>query len=215
MISAGCILAFAERHSPEFAPPDDQSFLKESALFQIREQRGDGLIHFRSVPSVVLFDALVRVPGLFQMASAGVQLYESHAAFNETSRDKTIAPVFVRRLLTDAVHRKRLRRFLTEIDRFRCFRLHAKRKLIRSDPRGQFITSRSRCEMLFVETRQQVELFTLCLAGHMFRASKIQNRIANRTKECALIRCGHESARPVRLSANRASPFIENHDVAR
>ncbi len=41
VISTGSVLAFAERHSPEFAASDDQGFLQKCALFKIGEQRGD------------------------------------------------------------------------------------------------------------------------------------------------------------------------------
>ena len=107
VISPRRVLAFAEWHATELTAPDDQRFVQQPAFFKIRQQRSNRLIDFGTMSAVVLLDALVRVPGFFQMSAAGIQLHEAHAAFDEPPCDDAVAAELIGGRLTNAVHRER------------------------------------------------------------------------------------------------------------
>lgn len=73
MIASRSILAFTERHATELAAPDNQRFIQKSSFFKIRQQRRNRLVNFRSVTTVILFNAFMSVPGLLQMPAARIQ----------------------------------------------------------------------------------------------------------------------------------------------
>ncbi len=54
--------ALRERRSAEFTRPHNQRFVEQPGLFQITEQRGDGLIDGERVVAVILDDVSVGIP---------------------------------------------------------------------------------------------------------------------------------------------------------
>lgn len=214
VVAAGRALAFAEGHAAEFTAPHDESFVEHAALFEIGEEGGDGLVDFGAVLAVVLLDALVGVPRLFEVAAAGVELDEADAALDEPAGDEAVAAKLVGGLLADAVHVQGLGRFIGDVHGLRGFGLHAVRELVGFHPRRQFLGTGIALHVNFVELRQEVELSALGLAAQMLRAIEIEDGITHGTKQCPGVGGGHEAAGPVRLAADGATALVEHDDVA-
>ena len=70
MVAAGGVFAFAERHAAELTAPDDERRLQQASFFEVAQQRRDGLVDLGTVATVVLLNALVRVPGFFEVTAA-------------------------------------------------------------------------------------------------------------------------------------------------
>ncbi len=70
VIAAGFTHAFAGWRAPEFAAPDEQCFVPESSAFEVRHERGDGLVGFARVQSVIANAVVVAIPGVFDVPAA-------------------------------------------------------------------------------------------------------------------------------------------------
>ena len=77
-------------------------------------------------------------------------LHEPHAPLDHAAGEQAPLAEFFRLLLVEAVQRLRLGRFVAHIDQLRRGRLHAKRQLVRLDPRRQFVIVIARGQMLAV-----------------------------------------------------------------
>ena len=77
------ITATALRHgrASEFPAPDDKGLVEHSALFEVSQECGGGLIHSFCHTSDGIFDTSVVIP------ASMIELNEAHAAFRETSRE--------------------------------------------------------------------------------------------------------------------------------
>ena len=49
VVVAASVAALIDRLSPEFASPDDEGFLKQTALFEVGQQPGDGAVDLGAV----------------------------------------------------------------------------------------------------------------------------------------------------------------------
>ena len=73
----------------------------------------------------------VRVPGVFEVPAAGVELHEPHAALDQPPGDQAVAAELVGRLLADAVHARASPAVsLREVDRLGRGGLHAEREFV-------------------------------------------------------------------------------------
>ena len=92
------VTALGKGRTTEFSGPDDESVIEESALFEIPEQPGDGLIHLLGHVPVSFFETAVLVPGVGSLAPAGSlgkagEFDETDSAFNEASREKGLMSI--------------------------------------------------------------------------------------------------------------------------
>ena len=166
------------------------------------------------MPAVILLDALVRVPGVFEVPAAGVELHEPHAALDQPPGDQAVAAELVGRLLADAVHVERRCVFLRQVDRLGRLGLHAEGQFVAlmraasSAPPGRA----SRCCWFSSASRSSC---SRCAGLVDVRGpAQVENRVADRAEQRALISGRHEAARPVRLAADRPAALVENDDVA-
>src|SRR5690348_15000589 len=113
------------RRPAEFARPDDQRFLEQAAPLQVGQQPRDGLIRFAAMQRVVLDHVAVGVPGFFAVSAAGVNLYEAHAALDQSPGHQAAPAELLRQRLIEAIKPFRLLRLAAEIDRLRSAGLHA------------------------------------------------------------------------------------------
>ena len=81
--------ALDHRGTAEFAGTDDQRVVQHPALFEVCDERGDGLIDFPGQLRVLL-DVIVTVP---RLARAVPELNEAHAAFEQAPRDERLPGV--------------------------------------------------------------------------------------------------------------------------
>src|SRR5262249_51190638 len=144
----------------------------------------------------------------------GIELNKADTALDEPPCHETVAPEFIRWLLSHAIGFERLSRLLREIDRFGCLGLHPIGKLIRRNAGRQLLTTRTGIEMFLIQSRQQIELLALRLAFEFFRPAQVQDRASCRAKQRPLEAGGHEAARPVWLAADRSAPLVKHHDIA-
>src|SRR5262249_12843457 len=77
VVAAGA--AFAHRSAAEFAAPDYERAIQQTAALQVFEKAGDGLIAFFAVLTVVPFHIAVGVP---LAARSHIELDKPHAAFD-------------------------------------------------------------------------------------------------------------------------------------
>src|SRR5207247_9123963 len=69
-------IAVADGFAAKFAAPDDEGAVEKIALFQFRDESGEGLIDFFGALRQSIFDVLVMVP------AAGPNLNEANAALD-------------------------------------------------------------------------------------------------------------------------------------
>jgi hypothetical protein len=129
MIAAGDLLealaVLTERSAAELAAPHDERGVEQATLFQILQQRGDGLIDHLAVVCELRIEATVMIPRSMD------DVHEAHAALDHASRLQALARE--RLEITDAtevaldgwfdaIHAvgiERGLRFAGEIDQFR------------------------------------------------------------------------------------------------
>src|SRR5207253_90316 len=112
VVVASAFVSLADRLTPEFSTPEDESFFQQAASFQIGEQRRDGSIDFRAMDLKILFDTIVCIPILLLVPAALINLDEPDAAFHQPTRNETLAAKrcgseckrMFRLRLVDAVH---------------------------------------------------------------------------------------------------------------
>ena len=75
----------------EFAAPDNERFVEETALFEIAQQGSDRFVNFRAMDAEIFFDAIMGIPVLLLVSAAVINLNETHAALNESARDEALA----------------------------------------------------------------------------------------------------------------------------
>ena len=131
----------------EFTAPDDQRVFEHPALFQIREQRADGLVHFLRGTLHAALDLAVVVPRILP------DLHETHPALDEPPRDKNLP-----RLRALAIHRADSRRLAADVEGVRRFHLHPIRDLEGLNARFKLRLLLTLRGVLGVQLREQVQL---------------------------------------------------------
>src|ERR1043165_7166812 len=59
--------ALRDGHAAEFSVPDDECLVEHAPAFEVPEQSGDWLIDLHRMLSVIVDDAVVRVPGIHRV----------------------------------------------------------------------------------------------------------------------------------------------------
>ena len=129
----------------EFAAPDDERAVQEAALFEVGDKCGDGLVHATHEVAVGALDVVMAVP------RPVVELYESHAFFDELAGQQAFAAEGIGGVIADTVELLGLRVFFGEVERFGHLHLHAKRELVVVHARGEFVVAWMLCGMRTVE----------------------------------------------------------------
>src|SRR2546425_10317542 len=134
---AGVVIAahapLRNRHASEFALPDDQRAVEQTARFEIREQPRDGLVDFGRMRGVVLLYVLVRVPGVGVLVAepAVIELHEAHAALHQAARHQALATEGLRHRLVETIELARGLALAVDGHGFGRAALHAVRQLVR------------------------------------------------------------------------------------
>ena len=208
-------LPLAERHPPELPAPDHEGAFEQAALLEVGQQRGDRLIHLARMLPVVGLDALVRIPGLFEMPAPRVQLHKPHSPLHQPAGDQAVPPKLVGRSLPHAVRLLRRLGLLRQVDRLGSLGLHPKRQFVAVDPRRQLVPSRTLVEVPMIQLGQQVQLPTLRHAVEMLGPLQVKHRVSHRPKQRPLVGSRHEPARPVGLPTDRSPALVEDDHIPR
>src|SRR6185503_11775463 len=80
IVIASVTAALQESLTSELTAPDDERFIEQTPLFEVAQQRGNGLVDLGTVDLQVFFHAVVGVPVLLLMPAAVVNLDKAHAA---------------------------------------------------------------------------------------------------------------------------------------
>ncbi len=129
----------------EFTAPDDERALQETALFEVGDEGGDGLVHATHEVAVGALDVVMAVPG------AVVELNEAHAFLDELAGEQAFAAEGIGCVVADAVEFLGLGVFFGEVERFGNLHLHAKGELVVVHARGEFVVAGMLCGVRGVE----------------------------------------------------------------
>ena len=152
------IAFFAHGCAAEFATPDDEGLVQQSARLEISEQPGDGLVDCMAEGGVLGLDVGMAVP---LTTSAAVELHEAHAALDESPGKEAVATEDRGRFVVQSVEFSSGLRFATQIDCPRGFGLHLVGQFVTSDAGFQFRVAFAAGVEVTVERAQQVELVAL------------------------------------------------------
>ena len=210
MVAAGVVgvarvADLAHRGAAEFAAPDYQRVLQQSALLQVLDQRRGRLVGHIAMRLELAIEIGVVVP------TGVVQHHEAHAAFHHAARQQAVGGELFRGVLIHAVHGERLGTLLGEIEQLGRRHLHAEAEFVGRDARGDLHVAGLRV-VLFVEILQHVEAGALHLARDARRVRQIQHRVARTAEHHALIRRRKIAARPVGTAAAGADAGTEHHE---
>ena len=106
----------------------------------------------------VLGEIRVLVPARIRRVVAIRHLHEAHARLAQPPRHETLPPEIIRVLLSDAVERKRRRRFRRDVQYARRIVLHPPRQFVRVNHRLQLTVTRLTNRLLRVHRLNQIEL---------------------------------------------------------
>ena len=170
MVTARLPDPFAGRRPPEFAAPDKQCLLPQSAALEVGDQRANGFVGLGGVGLVIGDAVVVTVPGVFDMSASRIELNVPHSPFDEASRDEALSPEIGRDGVVDPIHVLRRGGLSREVHHIGSLRLHAKGEFVRFDPGREFRILRSLFPMLVIQRFQQVEALALRAVCRPFRS---------------------------------------------
>ena len=181
----------------EFPTPDDEGVVEHAALFEVAEQRGDGLINFRGEFAVIHLNVVMVIPWL---AGPMPELYVAHAPFEEAPGDQGLPAMH-----PAAVEVADVLRLACGIEGVGGLRLHAEGEFeglktgVQSGI-GAFAAVR------LIEGAQQIELPPLVLRSGVGTAD-IANQAVHRSvlgvHKGALMRAGQKGRLPVLRAFDR------------
>src|SRR5262245_19232535 len=97
--------------------PDEEGRIEEATTLEVFDQSGDWHIGFCAMQSVIGLQIPVRVPARIEVAAAGEDLHEAHAALNQSSRHQSLSAKIVRWLFSHAIKLLRRSGFLADVNR--------------------------------------------------------------------------------------------------
>ena len=103
VIAAGLLAGLSHGEAAEFAPPDHQRLVEQTALVQVRQQARDRPVRLAGELLVVALDVGVAVPGELVVHAPGVDLDEAHAALDQSAGGEALAGDVVAARVADAI----------------------------------------------------------------------------------------------------------------
>ena len=190
MLAALRVGGVVERRAAKLGGPHDERVVEHSALLEVAQQGGDGLVHVFG-ESLVGQHVAVRIP---VAGRAGVDEFDkAHAAFHEPARGETLPAEAGGLAALQAVAREGRRILGLEIERVGHGHLHAERGLERTQARGEQRVGIARDEVGFIQRLQRGELERLATGGRARR--DVGDRLRAGHDERSLMRAGEEVVR--------------------
>ena len=209
------LTAFGGRCAAKLSAPNNQGTIEQSPVFQVGEQSSNRPVGFSTMKVVIFLQIVMCIPRLRPFIAPAVKLNKTDTALNEPPGEKTIPTKVMGSFVIEPIEILIPYRFLSQIDRFRCVRLHTESQLVRGDASGEGRFCRIGRSMAFVPLFKQIETGALATPSHPGRWRKIGNRFAIGSKWNPLICCGHKTIRPVHGAVDRGSLVIKHHDKTR
>ena len=215
------VTALGKGCAAELSGPDNESLIEESALFQIPEQPGDGLIDLLGHVPVSFFETAVLVPGVGSLASAGSlgkagEFDEADAALNETAGEKSLMSIGARHGVfgLEAVEPLRRVALTAEIAEFGHGGLHTVGGLVVADRGLDRSGLPGRIGEFTVDRADEIEPASLHRVA--FQWANVRNRIRRiNPDDGGLMLGGEKAAAPLPNSAvGRVSLAAFQDDVA-
>ncbi len=153
----------------KLAAPDDERAVQKASLFEVGDERGDGLVHTAHEIAVGPLDVVVAVPG------AVVELHEAHTLFHELAGEKTLSAEGIGGVVADAVERLGFLVLLREVERLGHLHLHAEGEFVIVHARGEFVVAGMLRGMCGVELGDEVEVLALTCFADTWRRREIEN----------------------------------------
>ena len=167
--------AFAEWCAAEFAAPHDERVVEQTALLQLADERGDGLVGSRHFASEAVLDFLVRIRAV-EVPAPVEKLHETHALFEQAAREQAVIGK-ARLARFRAIIVEHLLRFARDVHHVGHARLHAECEFVLRDARGGLGMAEF-ARLLFVEIAKRIERLAPQLAIHPGRIAHIQDGVA-------------------------------------
>src|ERR1051325_1495123 len=156
-VVAAAVGAVVAGRAAELAAPDDERVLQQTALLEVGEQRGDGLVHCGTTRSEAAAQSLVMIPALM------ANLDEAHAGLGEAARHEALLAETVGRARADAIGLERGGGLMLEIPALRPLGLHAEAEFVGLDDAPDVGILAALREQVLVHGLNEVELFALRL----------------------------------------------------
>src|SRR5438128_12669474 len=102
-IVVAAVAALRHGQAAEFTAPDHQRGIEQAALYEVLEQRGDGLVGVAAHLFVIEDQLLLGIPLRDDGAAAGIELDEAHAALYQAPGLQTARAEVGGMLLVQAV----------------------------------------------------------------------------------------------------------------
>src|SRR6185312_7819947 len=193
---ATVVTALDHRRTAEFPAPDHERAVQHSALLEVLNQRGGGLVGIDAIFLDVVDKVRVLVPGFV------IELHETDTALDQAAGEQTV--IGERRLARlGAVHFENVLRLFGEIHQFGRARLHAVGHLERVNACGDLGIAGHALAHL-IQAANRIERIALHFAIDAARIREIEDRIAAATELDALINGGEKAAAPAGIAAARA-----------
>ena len=146
--------------TPEFTAPDDQGFVKHSALLQVSDQRGDRLVNRFSARLEPFAEIVVVIP------AALAQFDKPDALLGHAAREQALRAEFASLLLVESVHGTHALGLGREIHGLGHRRLHAEGKLVGLNDAFHLIVSIRALGETAIQPLHEVDLLALGLESH-------------------------------------------------
>lgn len=182
--------SFAEGCTTKLTTQNDQSFLKQSPLFEISDECGDGTVHRAALLGEAIADVFGRI-GAVEIPAPIEQLYIANPLFNQAAGEEAVVTEggFTQ---FDSVSLEDPGWLLADVHHFGHGHLHAVGQFVLGYTRAGFRVSQFFC-LKFVELFQGVEAVASQFSIHSRRIRCIQNGISLGTALDALEHRGEES----------------------
>ena len=138
-------------------------------MFEVGDERGDGLVDAAHEVAVRSFDVVVAVPG------AVVELHEPGAFLDEFAGEQTLAAKAVGLGLADAVGLLGLLALGRDVHRLGHLHLHAEGEFIVVHPRPEFVEIFMIGRVTGVEFRDEIEVLALAFLADPGRGIEIED----------------------------------------
>lgn len=148
---------FNDGRPAKFSAPEDEGFVEESALFEIGEEGGDGLITFPREVAMVLLKVVVIIP---RLSGAMPDLHEADATLDEATGDKHLAALQV-----VAIHVADVLRLEGDVESVGRFELHTVGEFEALEASFELGIVVAGLGVFFVEVAEKVELLALTTPG--------------------------------------------------
>ena len=183
-------------------------------MLEILEQTGNRLVRVAGMISVVFDKITMGIPIGVVVVPSRIDLNEANPPFHQATGQKALSSEILGSRTVDAIETLDVFGFGVEVHGFRSRGLHFVRKFVGGDAGRQIGVVVACGKMPLVHRSKVVEQGALIGTVHAMGVFQIENWAALGAQNRSLITSWHVAARPVFRAADRATGFVQHHDVA-